>query len=707
MRGFAQQTKAIISRLPPGSWLRALAITCVSVSIFTLALATAYIFGLLYLYSFDRDPRRWTNLIAFYARPEPVGEASIPNSLEAAVRQIRLRNLKETASEPALLGSLVIRGNKGNTGYATQYQLNLADIKSSALHDCLLAAEDKRFYRHAGVDYLGIAGALYQYYANSDRLRGASTISNQLMGDVILSDRSREGLRAFWRKFEEIILTNVAERHFSKADLLLAYVNNVPVGHSDGRALIGLSAASEALFGKRDPRSLTLSEACALAGILNRPNGYLKEALKGDYRGIAKKRDIVLENLGSANPERYSKEAIERAKKEEIRFFKNRKPSTSEPRQFIRYAYQQLPSKKPGLRVYLTVDPSLQRAAEASVSQELARFDRGPYGFYNQLSHRHTIKQRANATGEESKLQAALVALDAKTGEILAMVGGREKSEFNRATQAKRAPGSLIKPFVYLHGIDSGSYAGQKFRADTAIDPSRSPIAQRYTTGGAASATVQLARSDNGAAVAIVQEFGISRVQQFVAKVTSANPVASELVAIGAGKGIELSPLQLAAAYTVFPNSGVKVAPKSIWAIYDGERKLEIAEQKTIRVVDAGAAFMVARMLQSVIGDGPDGRYGTARIARKLAGLDSTVALAGKTGTGDNDLWFVGFTSRLVVVVWVGFDNNYPAFESSRGFTGSGLPLQIWARFMKGVKKYRPDLLTGNFEIARGQMAYH
>ena len=122
------------------------------------------------------------------------------------------------------------------------------------------------------------------------------------------------------------------------------------------------------------------------------------------------------------------------------------------------------------------------------------------------------------------------------------MVGGRNssKSEFNRAVHAKRAPGSLIKPFVYLYGINSGSYAGQRFRADTIIDPSGNPTAQRYTTGGAASATVQLARSDNGAAVAIAQEFGISRVRDFIAKVTGANPVASELLAIGAGKGIEL-----------------------------------------------------------------------------------------------------------------------------------------------------------------------
>jgi penicillin-binding protein 1A len=199
-------------------------------------------------------------------------------------------------------------------------------------------------------------------------------------------------------------------------------------------------------------------------------------------------------------------------------------------------------------------------------------------------------------TEAETKLQAALVALDAKTGEILAMVGGREKSEFNRATQAKRAPGSLIKPFVYLYGIHSGSLYGKPFRADTVIDPSRKPIAERYTTGGAARATVQLARSDNGAAVAIAQEFGIERVRDFIAKVTGANPTASELLAIGAGKGIELSPLQLAAAYTIFTNNGIKSAPNPIAAMYDNDARIKIPEQKSSQARSRNGSF--ARVLR-------------------------------------------------------------------------------------------------------------
>src|SRR5262249_36244845 len=194
-----------------------------------------------------------------------------------------------------------------------------------------------------------------------------------------------------------------------------------------------------------------LSEACALAGMLNRPNRYLQDASRGDYLGIRERRDKVLDNLGRAHPQRYAEAVIERAKREKIRFLRNKELPAPEARQFISYAFQQLRKRKLGLNVYLTVDPSLQRAAEASVSDELARFDRGPYGFYNRLSHQHALKEGRNLTEEETKLQAALVALDVKTGEILAMVGGRNsKGEFNRATQAKREPGSVIKPIFYL-----------------------------------------------------------------------------------------------------------------------------------------------------------------------------------------------------------------------------------------------------------------
>jgi len=657
------------------SWAKRLRVTFVCITAVTIGLAIAYAVAILYLYSFDRDPKRWSNMITFYA-PSTKPPASRAEGGQIAV------------------GSLIVRGQGANPIFATRHELNLAEIKPSTLHDCLLAAEDKRFYRHAGIDYAGLVSAMIGHFFDGRRLRGASTISNQIVGEIILADRSRIGVRAYFRKAAEVILTNVAERHFSKDDLLLAYVNNVPTGHLNGHALIGLSAATEALFGKKDPNALTLSEASTVAGMLNRPDGYSKEALEGDYRRLQQRRDAVLENLRSSNGERYSTEAIDQAKQQEIRF-KNANTSFAEPRQFISYAYQQLPKKKPGLRVYLTLDPNLQHAAEASVREELDRFDRGPYGFYNRLAYEHGINKGLNVTPEDSKLQAALVALDPATGEILAMVGGRNPfGEFNRATQAKRPPGSVIKPFVYLYAVNTG-FNGKPFGPQTVIDPVNVPVAQRYTTAGAATATVQLARSDNGAAVALASELGIPQTRKFIAKIARVNPVESEMIAIGAGKGMELSPLELAAAYAIFANDGAKMTPTAIAAIQDGDNNFKISAREKVQIVNARAAPTVARMLQAVIGDGPDGRYGTARMARRLSGLESSIPLGGKTGTSDSDLWFVAFTPRLIVLVWVGFDNNFPAFEIEKGFAGSGLPLQIWAMFMKDVKKYRREFAEG------------
>src|SRR5262245_566529 len=354
------------------SWAKALKLGAVALLGLTVTIAIADAVALFYLYSFDRDPKLWTNLNVFYSRP------------------------KETA-----LGSLIVRGNDGHASYAIQYKLALADIKPSALHDCLLAVEDRRFYGHTGMDYISILKTTYDHFIHGSRLRGASTISNQLMRTVILADQSRSGLQAIGRKIAEIILTGAAERHFSKDDLLVSYVNNVPIGNLNQTALIGFSAAGDALFGKRDPKSLSLSEACALAGMLNRPNRYLQDASKGDYRRIKERRDKVLENLGRAYPERYPEAVILRAKKEEIRLFRNKQSPAPESRQFINYAYQQLPSRKPGLRVYLTLDPELQRAAENAVKEELGRFDHGPYGFYNRLSYRHALKDGRNVAEEE------------------------------------------------------------------------------------------------------------------------------------------------------------------------------------------------------------------------------------------------------------------------------------------------------------------
>jgi penicillin-binding protein 1B len=673
------EIKFFNSKLPREPWLRVLVITSACLTFLTVTIVICDFLALLYLYSFDRDPKNWTNLNFFYSRP---------------------KSISMTQAEP--LAAVVVRG-ENRQSLARNYHLNFSDIAGSALHDCVLVTEDRYFYVHTGVNYGSLLRVAYDAIIRG-RLRGGSTITNQVIRTIILAERPKSGLRRFLQEPVEILLATTAERHFSKEDLLVAYSNNAYLGHVDQVALIGFSAAAQSLFGKRDPKVLTLSEAAVLSGMLHAPNHYLAAALKGDYEKARRRSHQVLDSLFQIYPDRYSRGMIARAKRERITFLFESSLAESQSRQFIRYASQSFNGHTgPGLRLITTLDRDLQTAAHRAVESELTRFDREPYGFYNRLSYRHSVKNGRKVTDEEAKLQAALVALDARTGEILAMLGGRNSGgEFNRATQAKRAPASAVKPFIYLYGIKFGFLNGVPFRADTVIDPNNVPITQRYSTAGAARARVQLARSDNGAAVAIGHEFGAARLKQFLGNVLGINPLATEMLAIGAGKGSEGSPLRLAEAYTIFANSGVKVPSEPVWAVHDGASKLTISKHKAVRVIDPGAPFIVTRMLQSVIGDGLDGQYGTAKMARQLSGLGSSVALAGKTGTGDGDLWFVGFTPRIVVVVWVGFDNNFPPFEASKGFTGSGLPLQIWARFMKEVKKYRPDFLGGSFEMPAG-----
>src|SRR5215813_303392 len=191
-----------VTKLLAGSWTKAVGIALASLTCLAVIITIADSVALFYLYSFDRDPKNWTNLNVFYSWPKPNRD-------------------HQKASEPGHLASLVVRGNSDKLAYASRYELGLGDIKPSALHDCLLAAEDKRFYRHTGLDYFGITKAIYDHFVNGNRTSGASTISHQLMGEVILADRSREGLSSYLRKIGEIILANAAERHFSKDDLLL------------------------------------------------------------------------------------------------------------------------------------------------------------------------------------------------------------------------------------------------------------------------------------------------------------------------------------------------------------------------------------------------------------------------------------------------------------------------------------------------------
>jgi membrane carboxypeptidase/penicillin-binding protein len=301
----------------------------------------------------------------------------------------------------------------------------------------------------------------------------------------------------------------------------------------------------------------------------------------------------------------------------------------------------------------------------------------------------------------DEPIQAALVAMDAQTGEVLAMVGGRN-SEFNYAT-ARRSPGSAIKPFVYLQAIAQGTHRDEPFTAATVIDPKNDPVDNYRPSshiGAPATARAQLARSDNGAAVVTAHDAGLSSARELIARLTGSRSVEiTGMLAIGGSAGCEVSPLDLCEGYSVFPNNGFKITHTPFAAVYRDGVKIDLPNSVPERVTAGAPAFILTQMMRSVLKPG-----GTASDALALAGLPGNAAVSGKTGTGQiADLWFVGFSRRLVAAVWVGMPNNKPVLRMEQGFQGATTAMPIWSSFIKnGVKPFRLDLLEGDFELPAG-----
>ncbi len=565
--------------------------------------------------------------------------------------------------------------------------LGADDLTPSPLRDAILAAEDRRFERHGGFDYLGVLRALWR-----NRGEGGSTITNQTVKNLLLRDQRK----LYSRKLVEAFLTLALEAKYEKKQILAWYSNNVYLGDFGGEHLFGFGAAIEALFGKTAPRDLTIAEAALLAGWLHRPAYYARSLREGDGEALRKRRDYVLDAMGALYPKKYLPQIITQAKSSPIglpRLALSR-DAEIEPRYFLAWAENQKETLKAdwsaeGLRIEATLDVDLQRAAETAVRTQLARLDERSQGGI--------------------RLNAAVCVIEAETGHVVAMVGGRDftESQFNRATSARRSPGSAIKPFFFLKAIERGMRGGQPFTAATVLDPAlvRAGGEALDHSGRAARAREALAGSYNAAAVLAARSVGLPEMRRFLADVADSQPALTDLMAIGGAAGSETTLLDLASAYTIFANDGAQAQPIGIKAASQYGEALAVKTRAPRRVIDAAPAWIVAQMMSSVIGDGVDGGAGTARGARKMAGLDDSVFLFGKTGTAERaDLLMVGGTRRLVVAVWVGDDENRQLLMR-HGYSAAQTALPIWAETLKAVAKYRPDYLTGRGEPPAGVRA--
>ncbi|MGI6132092.1 MAG: transglycosylase domain-containing protein [Bacillota bacterium] len=544
--------------------------------------------------------------------------------------------------------------------------VRLSDIPQHLI-DAVIAVEDHRFYEHHGISVRRILGALWYDIRHLSDDQGGSTITAQLARNVFLSHE-----KTISRKIWEALYAFQLERRYTKDEILEFYLNWVYFGHGT----YGVQAASHLFFGKPVDQ-LTLGEATLLAGI---PKGNeLYSPIKNEQtrQNGLNRRKIVLSRMvdvGYITPEQAATAADEplRLASRDGKAAPVSKYVNFMVRDYLLQKYGKDAVYRGGLSVKTTIDQSAQRAAEEALSRLL------PTG-----STPEARKDGSNLTYP----QAALVAIDAQTGQIRALVGGRGEDEYNRALKAERSPGSAIKPFVYTAAIDSG-YTTTTVVVDEPVEyPSGDgkTWAPKNFNGkflGPLRLRQALEQSTNIIAVKLTQDLGPAKVISYARKMgittlVDTGPKNDRGLALALGgltRGV--TPIDMVEAYSSLANAGVKVTPYFILEVRDADGVLlESNVPRREMVLDERTAYIVADMMRGVIYS-PSGTAKRADIGRPAAG---------KTGTADSntDAWFVGFTPDMVAAVWIGEDTNREMRYPNIGVIGSGKAAEIWGAFMK------------------------
>ena len=533
------------------------------------------------------------------------------------------------------------------------------------LQHAVLAAEDHRFFGHVGIDLRGIARAFVTNLRHGTIRQGGSTLTQQLAKNYFLSSE-----RTLKRKIHEVFIALAIEWAFEKEEILGIYLNEIYFGQKGSASVNGVGAAARFYFDK-NVETLTLAESATLAGLIKGPNLYSPYKNRKRSR---QRRDVVLKSM-----ERYGwidKASLGRALASPIKTvgyksYKRRAPyfldyvSTQ-----LRQVYPETELTQNGYSVYTTLDSRVQRAAEKALAKGLKRLERN--------------NPKLKRTNPAARLQGAIVVMQPRTGNILAMVGGRDYavSQFNRATQALRQPGSCMKPLAASVLLDRFTPA-ERFSNDAKTyevnGKTWQPKNFAKEKGGEISMREMLTISSNRAAVDMVDKGGVDlvarRLKGFGFK---KSPPALPSVVLGAS---EVTPLELARAYAVFASDGIAPFPLSLKDVVNEEGEVLTGRFMDVApVITPGEAFLVTSMLESVV------QKGTGKSLKRLG---VQVPVAGKTGTTNRsrDAWFVAYTPELLALVWIGFDNN-----ASTGVTGGRGALPIWADLVKAV----PEYLSGN-----------
>jgi penicillin-binding protein 1B len=560
------------------------------------------------------------------------------------------------------------------------------------LVDAILAVEDQRFESHHGIDPRRIAGALVANLRAGRVRQGGSTLTQQLVKNFFLTPE-----RTVRRKFQEAVMALIVEARYDKQQILQAYLNEIYLGQRGATAVHGVGEAAHLYFGK-SAANLGVAESALLAAIIQSPNG--KSPYRDPERAV-ERRNLVLELMHRQG--RLAEAALHAARQEPLRLAAVT-PDPGDARYFLDLLQRQLSSaysgellQSEGLRIYSTLDRRAQRIAAEALRDGL-----------EQLEQRYP---RLRAEDPRRALQGCVLALRPQTGEVIALVGGRDYSvtQFDRCTQARRQPGSVFKPFVYIAALEPGP-SGPVATLASFVDDS--PLEVRTPSGpwrpvnfdreyhGRIPLRVALERSYNSATARLAQEVGIPRVIDVAQRlgIQSDLPEVPSL-ALGAAS---VSPLEIARAYATLASGGVRPEVQTVEDLVDEQgRTLERRRLRIERVLDPGTAFLATSLLEGVAA------RGTAAGVR-AGGLRGPIAAKTGTTTGEHDLWLAGYTPEIVAVVWVGFDE-----PRSLGIPSSQGALPIWRRFVselsggevRGAFRPPPGVETAEIDPESGALA--
>ncbi|MFL6247683.1 MAG: PBP1A family penicillin-binding protein [Thermoanaerobaculia bacterium] len=581
------------------------------------------------------------------------------SQIDSVVSLREARPLERAALEPELLTS-VLSEQLENRSPVTLQQI------PQHLQDAVVAAEDSRFWHHPGVDPLGILRAIFVNVKSKGVSEGASTLTQQLVKNYFLTSE-----RTYKRKVMEAFMAVILDARYSKKEILEAYLNDIYLGRNRSISILGVGEASRFYFGK-PVSEINIAEAATLAGMIPSPNNF---SPFNNPEQSMRRRNLVLGQMLKQKKISQAQYDEAHSAKLPMKPFRRRSGLASMPFYVdrvldeLRTDYGIDDVKGRGLRIYTAIDLNAQDAAARVLESSLQSIE----------------KRNRKLRNHDPQLQGALIHIDVPTGEIRALVGGRnyDRSQFNRALKSKRLVGSLFKPFVYLTAFEP-SLSGQNITPATQVDDTRFVLKRRWSEDwsprnydgrymGKVTVRMALEHSLNAASVRIGLATGIDA----ILKTARTLGVQTELddnpsILLGAAG---IPPMEMAEAYSTIARQGQRLPPRAIRFVTDdrGKTLAGAGEVKPVQVFPQRDVFLLTHVMEGVVNRGTAGSARSMGF-RKIA--------AGKTGTTNDkrDAWFIGFTPQTLALTWVGFDDNDPT-----GLSGSDAAVPMWTRYMLAV----------------------